>query len=84
MAAPNLPVEVWVMIALIAALTVTLCLAVLASLHGHLVKVRKLSEEVRALRQAYDAAFSSVEYVDAALDPPPGAGANEKPAKKAA
>jgi hypothetical protein len=79
MAAADLSAEVWVLIGLIAGLTVTMCLAVLASLHGYLVKVRKLSEDVRDLREAYSAAFKTVEFVDGPLGPP-AAG----PEKKAA
>ena len=76
MAAAAMSAEVWALIGLIAALTVTMCLAVLASLHGRLMKVRKLSEDVRALRESYGAAFKTVEFVDG----PRGAA----PAKKAA
>ena len=79
MAAAAMSAEVWTLIGLIAGLTVTMCLAVLASLHGHLMKVRKLSEEVRDLREAYNAAFKSVEFVDGPLGAPPA-----DPAKKAA
>jgi hypothetical protein len=84
MASTDLPAEIWVVIALIAALTVTLCLAVLASLHGHLLKVRKLSEDVRDLRAAYSAAFKSVEFVDGPIGDTPGGAVNDELDKKAA
>jgi hypothetical protein len=80
MASADLPAEIWVVIALTAGLTVTLCLAVLASLRGHLMKVRRLTEEVRDLRAAYNAAFKSVEF----LDGPPAGAVVDEPEKKAA
>jgi len=43
------------------------------------MKVRKLAEDVRALREVYGAAFKSVEFVDGPLGAPPA-----DPAKKAA
>ncbi|MHC4216986.1 MAG: hypothetical protein ACYSU7_00885 [Planctomycetota bacterium] len=84
MATTDLSVEVWGVIALIAGLTVTLCLAVLASLHAHLVKARRLSEEVRDLRQSYQAAFGSIDFVDGPLAAPPSGPAEETPVRKAA
>jgi hypothetical protein len=84
MASADLPAEIWVVIALIAGLTVTLCLAVLASLHGHLVKVRKLAEDVRQLRAAYNAAFKSVEFLNGPVGNTPGGAVDDEPAKKAA
>ena len=85
MASTDLPAEIWVVIALIAGLTATLCLAVMASLHGHLVKVRKLAEDVRQLRASYNAAITSVEFVNGPIrDPSAGAVVAEDPAKKAA
>lgn len=84
MAAADLPAEIWVVIALIAALTVTMCLAVLASLHGHLMKARTLAEEVRQLRAAYSAAFKSVEFVDGPRGGTPGGAVDDEPARNAA
>jgi hypothetical protein len=85
MGTADLPAEIWIVIGLIAGLAVTLCLAVLASLHGHLVKVRRLGEEVKALRDAYNAAFRTVEFVDGPpAAPPGGAEASGEPDRKAA
>ncbi|MHC4079746.1 MAG: hypothetical protein ACYS15_05995 [Planctomycetota bacterium] len=84
MAAADLPPEIWIVIALIAGLTVTMCLAVLASLHGYLIKVRKLAEDVRDLRDTYNAAFKAVEFVDGPFGAPPDAAVADDPAKKAA
>jgi hypothetical protein len=84
MAPTDLPTEIWVVIALISGLTVTLCLAVLASLHGHLVKVRKLAEDVQKLRASYSAAFKSVKFLDGQLRDTPGRAVDDEGAKKAA
>ena len=84
MASTDLPAEIWVVIALIAGLTVTMCLAVLASLHGHLIKARKLAEEVRQLRAMYNAAFKGVEFVGGPRRDTPGGAVDDEPAKKAA
>jgi len=84
MAPTSLPAEIWVVIALIAGLTATLCLAVLASLHWHLVKVRKLAEDVRQLRASYNAAFKSVEFLDGPIRDNPGGAVGDEPARKAA
>jgi hypothetical protein len=84
MASTDLSAEVWGVIALIAGLTVTLCLAVLASLHARLVKARKLSQEVRDLRQSYQAAIGSVDFVDGPMAAPSGGPALENPAQEAA
>jgi len=84
MAPTDLPAEIWVVIALIAGLAVTLCLAVLASLHGHLVKVRKLAEDVRQLRASYNAAFKGVGSVNGPIGDTPGRAVDDEPANKAA
>ena len=84
MAAADLPAEIWVVIALIAGLTVTMCLAVLASLHGYLVKVRSLAEDVQQLRASYNAAFQSVDFVDGPRRGMPAGAVAGEPAKKAA
>ena len=84
MASTDLPAEIWVVIALIVGLTATLCLAVLASLHGHLVKVRKLAEDVRQLRASYNAAITSVEFLDGPIGDNPGGAVGDEPARKAA
>ncbi len=84
MAAADLPAEIWVVIALIAGLTVTMCLAVLASLHGYLMKVRSLAEDVRQLRASYNPAFQPVEFVDEPVGNTPGGAVDDEPARKAA
>jgi hypothetical protein len=76
--AADLSAEIWALIALIAGLTVTMCLAVLASMHGRLMKVRKLGEDVQSLRRAYGAAFRSVQVPDGAQVAPPAEGAGDE------
>ncbi len=84
MAATNLPGEVWAVVALIAGLTVILCLAVLAAGRAHMKKVHRLAEDVQDLRDMYRRALrSDVVMADPVTDTT-GGRASDEPARKAA
>lgn len=84
MPAADLPGEIWAVIGLIAAMTVVMCLAVLANLHAYILRVHRLSDDVRVLRARYKVAFGRADYVppaaDAAVAPEPAVEAEKKAA----
>ncbi len=75
MADGSLPAEIWIVVGLIASLTVLTCLGVLASQMQHARAVNKLRTEVHGLRRHYSKLFAGL--------PSHGRGAAPTPAGEA-
>ncbi len=56
----NLPAEVWLLVALIAAMTVTMCLSVLSAAVEYGGTSKTLAGDVRELRERYSLSYPDV------------------------
>ena len=56
----NLPAEVWLLVALIAAMSVTMCLSVLGAAVQYEIARKRLAGEVRELRERYSLSYPDV------------------------
>ena len=71
MAAANLPSELWIIVGLIAGVTVVMCLGVLASQMQHGQSLKKLRHDIESLRRHHSRLFAVLPRDSRPAPPPP-------------